>query len=90
MIGERTKTALQHLKAQGKRVGGRGAPYGKAVLKDGTLVNCAPEMATIRKARRLRATGLSLRKISERLAAKGSVSRNGKPFQANQVRLMLR
>ncbi len=47
------------------------------------------EQATITKARHLRKQGLSLRSIASALAESGSYTRNGKVFEAMQVRAML-
>lgn len=87
-IGERTSTALQHLKAQGRRVGS--VAYGYALADDGaSLVREEREQAVIERARNLRAAGLSLRAVAETLAYEGHVARTGKPFLAAQVARML-
>lgn len=88
-ISQRTKVALQHLKAQGKRVGGRGAPYGKSVSSNGKLKNNSKELSVIRQARRLRASGLSFAKVAKQLADKGIFARNGKVFHTEQIRKMM-
>lgn len=88
LIRERTKAAMSHLKSLGKRVGG--IPYGYKLAPDGrTLVKEAEEQRVIANIRALRRQGLSLRKISAALAAKGMRSRNGKPFQATQIQRIL-
>jgi hypothetical protein len=75
-IGERTAAALQHKASQGEYTGGA-APYGYALAADGVaLVEIATEQAVIAEARALRASGMSLRKISEALGRKGLRARN--------------
>ncbi len=86
-IGERTSTALQHMKTQGKRVGA--VPYGYQLAEDGeTLVQHPLETIHRQCARDLRAQGLSLRAVSERLAGVGVFSRSGKPFAPEQIARM--
>ena len=80
LIGERTSSAMQSMKAQGLYTGGR-VRYGYAVAADGvTLTECPTEQATIAEARALSARGLTLRAISAELASRGMVTRKGKPF----------
>ncbi len=87
-IADRTKTALRHMKSEGKRTGA--VPYGFAVADDGVhLVEIATEVETIRRARALRTTGISLRAVSASLAAEGRCARSGKPFSACQTQNML-
>lgn len=88
LIAERTKAAMSHLKSQNKRVGG--IPYGYKLHTDGrTLVKEPEEQRVIANARALRQDGLSLRKVSAALEAKGMCSRTGRPFQANQIKRMI-
>lgn len=88
VLVERVKGAMAHLKEQGKRCGGRAVSYGKSVKPDGTLVPNAYEMRVIRKARRLRAQGLSYNKVACALEAQGHLARNGKRFYAQQIKNM--
>ena len=46
-------------------------------------------MAVIRQARELHESGLALRKIAIELDQRGFTARNGKPFQATQIRRMV-
>ena len=70
-IGERTATALAHKKARGERVGA--VPYGWTLDADGVhLLPYAAEQRAIRLANKLRATGLSLRKVGAELQRRGS------------------
>lgn len=88
LIRERTKAAMAHLKSTGKRVGG--LPYGYKLDTDGrTLLQDPEEQRVIANARALRREGLSLRKVSAALKAKGMRSRSGRPFQANQIKRMI-
>ena len=88
-IGERTRTALQHKKAQGERVGT--VPYGYRVADDGVrLVEHEAEQLVIAAAVQYRAAGLSLRATAERLAARGLFNRKGRPFGAQSVANLLR
>jgi site-specific DNA recombinase len=87
-IGERTSTALQHMRSQGRRVGS--IPFGYALAADGeTLEPVEAEQAIIAEARALRAAGLALRAVAGTLAERGIVSRNGRPFAPEQVSRML-
>jgi site-specific DNA recombinase len=85
-IGERTAAALAHKKAKGERVGG--VPYGYRAAGC-TLETVPAEQAVIVQARELRAAGLSLRQVCDQLAARGHLSRTGRPFAPVQVQRML-
>lgn len=87
-IGERTSAAMQVMKAQGKFTGGAAAPFGFRLIA-GELVRDEQEQAVIAAARKLRGQGLSLRRVSDALAAQGHVARNGKPFAAQQIANMV-
>ena len=88
MIRERTKAALAHLKAEGKRTGS--VPYGSKLAPDGkTLIKNSTEQKVIRLARRLRKQGKSLRQIAQELSKQGLTSRTGKVFYAQQISRML-
>lgn len=87
MVRERTVAAMAHVKAQGRRVGG--VPYGFRLAADGrTLEVDEGEAAVVAAVRELLAAGLSLRKVSAELEARGFLSRTGKPFAAQQVARM--
>ena len=78
-IGERTKTALQHKKAQGQRVGA--IPYGYALNADGvTLEADAAEQEVIQAVLKYRAAGLGFRLICQRLESDGFKARSGGGF----------
>jgi DNA invertase Pin-like site-specific DNA recombinase len=87
-IGERTAAALAVKAERGERVGA--VPYGYALATDGVRLEVVPaEQVVIAAARTLRAAGCSLRAIANKLAARGYVSRTGRPFAAMQVSRML-
>ena len=87
-ISERTTTAMQFKKAKGERVGA--VPYGFELDGNGiTLIENEAEQAVIRQARELHESGLALRKIAIELDQRGFTARNGKPFQATQIRRMV-
>lgn len=86
LIGERTKAALQHMKAQGKRVGS--IPHGYR-LTGNNLVKDKNEQKTIRLVKQLREQGYSLRKISKELANRGMFNRKNKPYAAKSINSML-
>lgn len=83
-IGERTSAAMQHLRAEGRYTGGR-CRYGYRVDADGLLVPDDNEQAALSVVAELRAAGLSLRAISAELAARGFLSRTGRPFTASTL-----
>lgn len=88
-IGERTAAAMQHKLSVGEYTGG-GAPYGFRLHDDGArLVPVKGEQDVLAEARRLRANGLSLRKVAEWLDSRGARSRTGRPFVHTQIRRMV-
>lgn len=83
-ISERTKSAMQHKKAQGGCVGTVG--FGYRLADDGdTVIEDAAEQKIIAAIHGYRDAGLSLRAIVARLAEQGHVSRAGKPLGLTQV-----
>jgi hypothetical protein len=80
------------MRARGEYTGGR-VPYGFRLGVDGKLVGVPEEQATIAAARAIDARaegGLSLAKISARLAAGGMFARNGPRFWPAQIAAMLK
>ncbi len=75
MIAKRLRDGRHHKRDAGGYAGGR-PPYGWRA-EGGALVEDDAEQATIRRARELRADGLSLRQTAERLAAEGLTNRQG-------------
>lgn len=88
-ISERTTTALQYKKSKGEKTGGA-VPYGFDVAADGiTLLKNATEQAVIAQAKKLHASGLSLRKTAGDLSRRGINARNGQAFQPTQIMRMV-
>lgn len=85
-IGERTKVALQHLKAQGRRVGA--IPYGYRLAGEKQLEQEPAEQEVIAIAREMRQAGMTLRAICDALTAHGYRSRTGNPFLSAQIMRM--
>lgn len=84
VIRERTMAALAVKRAKGERTGA--VPYGMSLDVDGVrLVPCDAEQAVIASIRASRVAGVSLRAIVSDLAARGVVSRVGKPLALTQV-----
>jgi site-specific DNA recombinase len=87
-IGERTRSAMQHKKGKGERVGS--IPYGFSLSEDGVaLVEVEAEQAVLQEARTLRDAGLSLRGIATELDRFGLRSRAGRRFDPKQVARMV-
>ncbi len=85
LVSERTTTAMQHLKAAGRRISHR-LPYGFDLDADGKhLVSNVQEQAAIGLMRRWQAEGLSLRAIANRLNERGIRTKDGKRFSHVQV-----
>jgi DNA invertase Pin-like site-specific DNA recombinase len=83
-IGERTRDALQHKRGQGERVGNiafgyRLAPDGKHVEPD------TGEQAVLGEIRRLRGSGVSLRKIAAALNGRALKTRRGTVWRLEHV-----
>lgn len=89
LIAERTRAALQHLLAQGRRAGE--IKYGFRLVEGSTtqLEEDPDEQLVITLARDLRAQGRKLREIAEALTAAGYLSRAGKPFMTGSVARMV-
>lgn len=88
LIRARTKAALAAKAAKGERVGK--VPYGFRVAADGVRIEAdEAEQGVLTAVRELRAAGLSQRAIVAALAARGLVSRAGRPFSQTQVARIL-
>jgi len=75
-IGERTRAALAVKRSRGEKTGGT-VPFGYTVDAIGILEPDAREQAVVAEMVALRASGLSWKKIGERLHAKGIGNRGG-------------
>jgi len=88
-IGERTAAALAFKASQGEFCGGE-APYGWRLAADGVHLSPHPEeQAALALAGELRAAGLSLAKVGERLAERGYLPRNGRRWHSQTVKNLL-
>lgn len=86
-VSERTKTALQHKRTKGERVGS--VPYGYRPALDGVnLVRDPRESAAIAHVRALKRQGLTLRQIASRLTSDGFTPR-GKGWHPQTVKNIL-
>ena len=84
LIAEHTADALAFKASKGERFS-RFAPFGYRFGHEGDLVKDEREQETIRQVHELRRRGLSIRKISAKLASKGVFNRNGKPLSPKAV-----
>ena len=90
VIGERTKSAMAHMKERQEYTGGR-PPYGMRLLADGrTLEEDPAEQAVIAEAQLARARGMSLREVVDHIDAEGMQSRRGTPFSLSAVSRMVK
>jgi site-specific DNA recombinase len=86
LASERTRAALAHKRAKGEKTGGS-VPFG---YKDrgpggGVLVEHPGEQRTIAYVRKLRAKGLTLRAIAERLNGAGDRQKKGSPWTRQAI-----
>ncbi len=82
-ISERNAATIEHLKRQGRRYS-RFAPWGFRHV-NGRLEEVVTEQAAIRKARELRAQGMSYRVIARTLTEMGWLWRDGGPIPLHVV-----
>ncbi len=88
-IGERTKVALAHMRANGQRTS-RFPPFGFRYGDNGTLLEVPREQEAIGLIVDLRDRGLTLDKIGEQLEGMGYVGRNGQRLGAKLIRSVVR
>jgi site-specific DNA recombinase len=87
LIRERTAAAMAHKRAQGESTGT--APYGMRLAADGVHLEPHPgEQRVIELVRALRAEGLSIRAIAERLTAEAVPARGGRWHPTTVARLL--
>jgi DNA invertase Pin-like site-specific DNA recombinase len=83
VIAERTRAAMQHMKAKGERVS-REAAYGYR-LDEGRVIADADEQRAVALVAELRGAGRSLREIAAILDRAGIRSRTGRPWHPQTV-----
>jgi len=88
LIASRTKSALQTLKSQGKRVSGI-APYGYSIKGEDLKPN-PKELAVVEVMAKLKAKGLAYRSVAKTLEAKKLWTRQGKTWTAGAILRILR
>jgi site-specific DNA recombinase len=90
LIRERTRTGMACKRRNHQRISRR-IPYGWSLADDGkTLVSVGTEQATIDDMRTMRLAGMTYRDIATSLDVRGVKSREGRPWQPNSVRLILK
>ncbi len=87
-IGERTKDALAHLRATGRRAGT--VPYGYTAKEDGTLVEDPNEMQIIASIKASHDAGLTLRGIADSLNRSHLTTRTGGAWKFQYVANILK
>lgn len=88
-LAVRTSAAMQHMKAQGRRVGS--IPHGYRLAADRDHIEPdTREQDVLHQVAALRAEGMTLREISAELARLGVFNREGRPFNPNSVRNMVK
>jgi DNA invertase Pin-like site-specific DNA recombinase len=79
LISERTKGAMAHMAAQGRRVGE--VPYGFRLAEDGLhLIDYPAEQEALRAIRNFRAHGLTWNQIAEEMNRRGLRTKKGRPW----------
>jgi site-specific DNA recombinase len=88
-IGERTRDAMSHKRANGERVGT--IPFGYRLSGDGIHLEENPEeQAVLARARELRASGNTVREIAAELNRSGFATRRGTAWRFQYVAEVLR
>ena len=76
LISERTLSAMDHLRRQGRKVSGN-VPFGWEEAEGGRLVPNETERAVVEMLRRRRAEGASFRELAAELAAASVPTKSG-------------
>lgn len=88
-IGERTRDAMRHKRANGERVGT--VPFGYRVSADGCHLEADPsEQGILSRIRELRAAGLTLQRIAAELNGQGFTTRRGTAWRFEYVANVLK
>jgi DNA invertase Pin-like site-specific DNA recombinase len=89
LVSERTTTAMQHLRSQGRRIG-RWLPYGFDLDGDGQHLTENPaEQQTVALIRQWHSAGVTLRDIADKLNARGLRAKQGGPWSHVAVHRVL-
>ena len=84
-LRERTRAALHHLRANGKRISGR-IPFGYDLAADGVrLLRNRREQQAVRLMLKLRRQGASLREVARQLTERGFATKSGAAWSAKVV-----
>jgi DNA invertase Pin-like site-specific DNA recombinase len=87
-IGERTRDAMSHKKANGERVGT--IPFGFRMAEDGRLVEDPAEQDILSRIRELKAAGRTVREIADELNRQGYTTRRGTAWRFQYVAAALK
>jgi len=87
-IGERTRDAMSHKKANGERVGT--IPFGFRMGEDGLLAEDAAEQGVLARMRELKAAGRTVREIADELNRQGYTTRRGTAWRFQYVAAALK
>jgi DNA invertase Pin-like site-specific DNA recombinase len=87
-IGERTRDAMSHKKANGERVGT--IPFGFRMGEDGLLAEDAAEQGVLARMRELKAAGNTVREIADELNRQGYTTRRGTAWRFQYVAAALK
>src|SRR5580698_9738505 len=88
-IGERTRDAMHHKRANGERVGT--VPFGYRTAADGCHLEADPaEQGILSRIRDLRASGHTTRQIADELNRQGFTTRHGTAWRFQYVAAALR
>lgn len=83
-IGERTRDAMTHKRANGERVGT--VPFGFRIASDGVHLEADPaEQSILDRMQELKAAGFSTRGIADELNRQGFTTRRGTPWRFQYV-----
>lgn len=89
LVSERTRAALSHIRATGKKTGGT-VPFGFDADEDGTLVANEKEQESIDLIGSLRAKGYTLRAIAAELNRREIKSKTGKAWSAQTINAIVK
>jgi site-specific DNA recombinase len=88
-IGERTRDAMHHKRANGERVGM--VPFGYRMAADGLHLEADPaEQGILSRIRELKAAGYTTRRIADELNRQGFTTRHGTAWRFQYVAEALR